>query len=139
MTRLLIAAALIIAAAPALAQAQPMRDPDLDHDGKVTLEEFRKAASGGGIARVDADKDGRISRGEWDGVMRRVAMFGGAEVKARGATMWTSLDADQDGFVTAAEREASQKRRFEAADTNDDGWLSKSELLMMRQNRARGG
>jgi hypothetical protein len=33
---------------------------------------------------------------------------------------------------------AAGKRRFDEADTDHDGWLSKDELLTMRQNR-RGG
>jgi hypothetical protein len=63
----------------------------------------------------------------------------GADGGARAAVMWTQLDADKDGAISTAERDAAQLRRFQTADTNNDGWLSKGEVLMMRQNRARGG
>ena len=46
-------------------------------------------------------------------------------------------DLNGDGAVTKAEMEKALEQRFQAADTNHDGWLSKGELIMMRQ-RARG-
>jgi len=138
MKRLLLAAAMALGCGAALAQTPPP-NPDLDHDGKVTLQEFRKMRSGGFMERLDANKDGKISRAEFDLAAQRMQERGGAEGAARAATMWTRLDADKDGYITKAEREAGQLRRFQAADTNHDGWLSKGELLMMRQNRARGG
>lgn len=137
MLRLLLA--VVVIATPALAQVPRTPSPDLDHDGKVTLQEFRKAGPGGRMARLDADKDGRISRREFDVMAERMAASGRAGAQARSAAIWSALDADKDGFVSKAEREAGQIRRFQAADTNRDGWLSKGELLMMRQNRARGG
>ena len=97
MTRLLLAACLAMTCGAAFAQMAPP-DPDLDHDGKVTLEEFRKMRPGGFMMRLDANKDGAI---------------------------------------TKAEMAASTAERFKMADTNHDGWLSKGELLMMRQ-RMRG-
>ena len=139
MTRLLLAAVFVLGAAPALALAQPMGNPDLDHDGKVTLDEFRNGGSAAAMARLDRDKDGRISRTEFDALVNRIARFAGPDMRSRAVTMWGALDADQDGFATREEQAANQKRRFDAADTNNDGWLSKGELLMMRQNRARGG
>jgi Ca2+-binding EF-hand superfamily protein len=140
MKPILLAAAFALACGAASAQAPPQApNPDLDHDGKVTLDEFRRIGQGGFMARVDVDKDGRISRSEFDAVARRMEDRGGGEGAARAAAMWAGLDANKDGFVGKAEREAAELRRFQAADTNHDGWLSKGELLMMRQNRARGG
>jgi hypothetical protein len=50
------------------------------------------------------------------------------------------LDANKDNVISKAERDAATTRRFNSADTNHDGWLSKGELLMMRQQmRARAG
>lgn len=40
--------------------------------------------------------------------------------------------------VESVTAHAAGKRRFDEADTNHDGWLSKDELLTMRRNR-RGG
>ena len=141
MKRLLLAAALGLVSAAAYAQTPPPRvNPDLDHDGKVTLQELRKSrAEGGPLARLDTNKDGRISRAEFDAMAQRMAERGGPDAPARSQGMWAALDTDKDGFISRAERDAAQVRRFHAADTNHDGWLSKGELLMMRQNRARGG
>ena len=47
------------------------------------------------------------------------------------------LDVNKDGAVTLAEMGAMTQQRFDMADTNKDGWLSKGELLMMQQ-RMRG-
>ena len=50
------------------------------------------------------------------------------------------MDANKDGAVTKAEMTAMTERRFQTADTNHDGWLSRGEVLMMRQNmRGPGG
>ncbi|HEY3695575.1 EF-hand domain-containing protein [Phenylobacterium sp.] len=142
MRRLLCMALLgVLAASSASAQIPPRQrpNPDLDHDGKVTLAELRKAGESGFLSRLDTDRDGRISRAEFDAGAQRRAGRGGADATARAAAMWAALDADKDGFISKAERDAALGRRFNAADTNHDGWLSKGELIMMRQNRARGG
>ena len=91
------------------------------------------------MTRLDSDKDGRISKAEFDVMARRAASFGGSEIKTRVAAMWSFSDTDKDGFITRDEQLSAQRRRFEAADSNHDGWLSKDELTMLRQIRARGG
>jgi hypothetical protein len=48
------------------------------------------------------------------------------------------MDANKDGAVTKAEFEAASKARFDRADTNHDGWLSKGELILMRQRMGGG-
>ena len=40
-------------------------------------------------------------------------------------------------MITRTEIDAGAKRRFEAGDTNKDGWLSKGEIQALRQNRGR--
>jgi Ca2+-binding EF-hand superfamily protein len=131
----------VLAAGSASAQTAERRerpDPDANHDGKVTLDELRNAGEGRFMARLDTDQDGRISRAEFDVMAQRMAERGGPDAAARAQAMWTALDTDKDGFISAAERDAALVRRFNAADVNHDGWLSKDELIMMRQNRTRG-
>lgn len=138
---LCLALAGVLAASAAAAEDAPRRqrpDPDANHDGKVTLAELRQVRQGRFLHRLDADKDGRVSRAEFDAGLARLRAKGRGD-PARPARLWAMLDANKDGYVTEAEREATLARRFNAADTNHDGWLSKSELSMMRQNRASGG
>lgn len=124
------------------AHAQPGRggkppNPDADNDGKVTLSEFKAVESSRQermFARLDTNKDGKITQAEFDTVAKQ------GEHMGRGARMGgiMRLDADKDGAVTVAEAGAMAQRRFEMADANKDGWLSKEETAMIRQ-RARGG
>ena len=150
MTRLLLAS-LAVAAFATLAHAQPPGggeppNPDTDHDGKVTLAEFKAANAARQtrmFARMDTNKDGRITTAEMDASRKR------AEAEGRGSPaggppggggFMMRLDANKDGAVSKAERSAMTEQRFKLVDTNDDGWLSKGELLMMRRGmRGPGG
>lgn len=99
---------------------EPLRAADANHDGTVTIEEARaaRAARDGGrraaeFARMDADKDGMVSRAEYhaprDGGVERAVVITEAEQKAREA--FARMDADHDGALTAAERQAYSERR----------------------------
>jgi len=97
-------------------------------------------AMGGGIERMDADGDGRISRAEFD------AAKAARDGKARGPRMafdFDAIDADKDGYIVRSEvmahRDRMQKEmrgkhaeRFAAAfaeaDLNKDGKLSRVEV-----------
>jgi hypothetical protein len=126
---LLAAVATLLASA---AQAQiGAPNPDLDKDGKVTLAEYQKTQAGG-MLRLDANQDGKVTRAEAEAVSGR--MPNGAAMVER---MWGRLDANKDGVISRIEIDAGAKRRFEAGDTNKDGWLSKGEIQTLRQNRGR--
>jgi Ca2+-binding EF-hand superfamily protein len=116
----------------------PPPNPDTNHDGKVTFDEFKAMNAGRMMERLDANKDGRISKAEFQVMVDRISQFGGPDAQARAAERWARDDKNKDGFLSRAEIEAASKRRFDMADSNHDGWLSKGELLTMRQNR-RGG
>ena len=62
---------------------------------------------------MDADKDGMVSRAEYhaprDGGVERAVVITEAEQKAREA--FARMDADHDGALTAAERQAYSERR----------------------------
>ena len=115
---------------------------DADHDGSVTVEERRAAAQARRAGRVDArfdrldaDDDGMISKAEFNarrdhrGEARahrgpgRGARHAGrmeargpvviAEAQAKAETAFVRLDADHDGYITAAERQAARADRRE--------------------------
>lgn len=139
MKRLVISVAFLAMATSAHAQMGRGPSPDLDHDGKVTFAEFRKAQADRMLERLDTNKDGKISKAESKVMEDMARRFGGAEGATRIARMWTLGDTNKDSLLSRAELEAGSKRRFDAADSNRDGWLSKGELLTMRQNRGRDG
>jgi len=135
-----VALCLTLLAGAAQAQMTGRRpDPDLDHDGKVTAAEFKRAQADAMLGRLDTDKDGKISPAETQAMAARAKAFRGEEGARRVAAMTRRLDANHDGTITRAEIEAGAALRFAAGDTNHDGWLSKGELLTMQQNRKREG
>jgi len=157
MKRILIAAGLMLVAGAAHAQKGPppggpgmmhggphgpggpggpgRMDPDLNHDGKVTFEEFKTASADRMLHRFDANHDGKISKAEIKAVIDRMAGFGPPDAAQRMNQRFAKEDTNHDGVLTRAEIEAGARKRFNAADTNHDGWLSRDELLTLRQNR----
>lgn len=103
---------------------------DKNHDGKLEKDELphprwhrRGGAAGPGghgpLARLDTDKDGRISKAE-------------AQADPRFAARFDKLDVNKDGYVDKVDFQARfQQARdawFAKADTNHDGMLSKAEF-----------
>ena len=112
-------------------------NPDADGDGKVSLTEFTASQSARQdrmFSRTDTNTDGKITKDEADAMAQR------AQARRRGGAGGgvMRLDLDNDGSVTQAEMAAMTRKRFEMADVNKDGWLSKEEMPMMQQ-RMRGG
>ncbi len=107
---------------------------DANHDGKLEKDELhglhprwhgrggRMAGPGGGhgpMAKLDTDKDGRISKAE-------------AQADPKFAERFDRLDVNKDGYVDKADVEARFKQMrdawFARADSNHDGQLSKAEF-----------
>lgn len=120
------------------ARIQRLTAADADRDGSVTRDEMRAAAQArraeradARFERLDADNDGVISKAEFDA--RREHRAGGrahrgharagrmgdrgpvviAEARARVEAGFARMDADSDGYVTAAERQAAHADRRE--------------------------
>jgi Ca2+-binding EF-hand superfamily protein len=128
-----------------------------NHDGRLAADEMsqrRRAGAddgtaGHGMAMVDADKDGVVTRAEHAAAMqamfdRRDANHDGKldaaemEVAARaghagmarheGDGMKSGMRGDNDGTVTAAEYAVIARARFARMDGDRDGYLSRAEM-----------
>lgn len=124
----------VLWAAPATAQMGP---PKLDQngDGKVLYAEYRTANVDKTLQTLDADKNGQVSRAEFDKFAGMARTFGGARAEAAMSQWWRSTDVNGDGAMSRSEMETSSRRRFDASDSNRDGVLDKTEVAAMRQRQ----
>ena len=113
-------------AAANLRLAQHFDALDKNHDGKLSPDEFprhgrhgERGEHGAMLARLDTNKDGRISRDE-------------AKADPKFAERFDKMDVNKDGFVDRADFELHAKQHCDAwfakADTNKDGMLSRAEF-----------
>ena len=110
---------------------------DKNKDGKLAKEEMpRRHGRGSGenghgphgmMMKLDADKNGRISRAE------------AAAGQAKSAERFDRMDVNKDGYLDRADRELRAKQRtdewFASADTDKDGKLSRAEVDASRAQR----
>ena len=60
-----------------------------------------------------------------------------AEISAAAGHVWDRMDANHDGRLDAADRDARIMNRFAALDTNHDGVIGRDEFLAAAYSRAR--
>jgi hypothetical protein len=128
---------------------------DANGDGKATKDEFEGARDarrdefrGKAFDQLDTDKNGQISRSEFDaGAERRGERRAGMRKGRRGMAgaggpggregqRFARIDADGDGSVTQAEMLKAMMDRFDASDANKDGTVTREERrAAMRQMR----
>lgn len=100
---------------------------DKDENGAVTVEEMTVRVTEM-FEKMDTDKSGAVSKEEAQAFHHQKR----DEMKNRhGARMLKILDDDDDGTVSKAEFAAASDKRFDAADSNNDGILSADELATM--------
>lgn len=90
---------------------------DTDKDGRISKAEF-DAEGTRLLARLDANGDGKIASDEMP--QRHWARFGGQ--------MFDRMDADHDGKVTKAEFVAAGDKLFQRMDKNGNGIIEKDEM-----------
>ena len=120
-TSLLAGAAFAAQQAPApapqdrMSGGNPLKLADANGDGAVTKAEML-ADVDARFARLDPNKDGKISKDERPG-----------DGAGRGGRMMTRIDTDGDGAISLDEQRAQATRRFERVDANKDGTLDQAE------------
>lgn len=127
--RTLALGALLLTAAPTALAAQD--------DGKqvVTTREDAVRLTGSGFDQADANKDGVLTRKEWD--RKYDAQIAGftditpkeaAQLKAESRDFFRLIDADKDGRIARAELVGWYDKLFECQDENRDGVLTMGEM-----------
>lgn len=124
---LIAAGALLAVAAPALAQTGA---PTGQASAGMTLQQFQAANGDKMFARLDVNKDGKISREEFAAFREQNGKVDAAASKAgkRGQRMFERFDADKDGSLSRAEADKVLAWRFKRMDANNDGVLTLEEL-----------
>ena len=92
---------------------------DADHNGVLTLEEVKavkKLESGPNFRELDTDKDGFVTRREWQGTDEE---FDEVDLDRDG--VWSKMDR------AIAKRQIQAKGVIELFDTNKDGQISEAE------------
>ena len=145
-----------------VARKQAMRDArfdrvDANNDGVLTKEETERAAQARKdqrqarrVERLDTDGDGVVSEVEKaaakaERAERREAKKAergerrkGSEGRKGGKKKGARIDANQDGFISLAEYDASVLERFNRQDVNGDGYLDASEMKTRRGKGRKG-
>jgi len=128
----LVALALAVAFVPHLAGAQTggptanFHAIDTDGDAKLDRSEL-SAAAGRDFARLDADRDGYLTRGEL-AKTRSTSLYLPFPGRFSSAAAFSAADTDGDGKIDKREYEAAVVRAYLACDRNHDGTLEVSDL-----------
>lgn len=119
----LLAAGFAVLATPAFAQMRaqdPFADADTNRDGLITMAEHQ-ASRAARFDRLDRDRDGVIRMQDFPRIAHRGD--GGADLQR----MISAADRNRDGALTREEMLASPPVAFALADANNDGILTAAE------------
>lgn len=146
MMMLICAAALLGFSAPAGAADNfpDIMSLDMNHDGKVSRQEFSSSKRSGGIQRferLDKNRDGYITKddlrpvlqamdADGDGKISRQEFIGVSRDKKRAAAIFKVMDVNQDGYITKDDL----RYVYRSIDSDKDGKLSLKELEKWRKD-----
>lgn len=128
---LIAAGAVLVLAGPVMAQTAAPAATD-----GMTLQQFQAKNGDKLFARLDTNKDGKISPDEFAAYRKQNAEVDAkASGKAgkRGQRLFARFDTDKDGMLSRTEADALLAMRFKRMDANNDGVLTLEEL------QAKGG
>lgn len=138
--RILIAAGVLAVAAPALAQAAAQSPSTGAAPQGMTLQQFQASNGDKLFARLDTNKDGKISPDEFTAFRKQNPDVDAKATKAgkRGQRVFARFDKDKDGFLSRAEADDVLAWRYKRMDANNDGILTLEEL-QAKQGKAKVG
>ena len=110
------------APAPATAD-ENFRKMDTNGDGSITADEHAQGAKSM-FDSMDADKNGTVTAQEMDA--SRAAM--GGDTRMSSADKIKTIDANDDGAISAEEHANGSRAMFEKMDTDKSGQLSAAEV-----------
>lgn len=106
---------------------QMFADADTDKDGKISVQE-RDAAKKKKFDEMDRNRDGKVTAKEMD------AHHEAKEAERRKAR-FDEMDKDGNGTLSADELQGPRGDRFDNADTNKDGFITKEEMKKAHHER----
>ena len=119
----------LLAAAPAFAQDGGFPDRPITRSEVIAGVKQQFAA-------MDSNRDGVVTRDEFDAYRAAQAPSSGSMFGHVGGHWFDKADAAGDGHVTLAEAEARPLKLFDMADANHDGVVDRSEqktaMMMMK-------
>lgn len=121
MKNLLIGAATVALAVPALAQVAPAPAPQAGHVAKIQTRADMQAKVAQHFAKVDANRDGFVTKAEADAAMESLRGKRAERREDRRDHAFERLDTNRDGTITKAEWEAGAQQHQAKRDHDGDG------------------
>jgi hypothetical protein len=122
--------ALALAAALAWVQPASSQNADAPGRGSITMDQF-VARQTSRIMAADTDGDGRISRAE----MAALAAKGPNKGRHDPEHRFDAMDTNHDGYLDKDEIRSALEKRFRRMDLNGDGVLTPDERMAGRSQR----
>ena len=104
-----------------------MQMMDTNKDGVISATEHAAGAKAK-FGKLDADGDGRVTAAEMDTAHSGAGAGESAAPAMSSAEKIKTIDTDGDGAITAAEHENGSRSMFTKMDANGDGNLSAEEM-----------